>query len=334
MTYEINGKLFHPIDTLEKIISKDSFTHQENKLGAGAGAWEWHIGSKNDVAKYNFFGGPGFDVNCFLKKDDLLWLMRELQLEYINPSQNYRESASFQAIYQNRLNEINALPPVSFFKFREHDRRDPADNRLYAKRPGNAADGDDIYGLIRKLALPDITFTSIIKLQALDGETLFYFKIFPEFSVYDFDSIESSSQAATIESSLTIPQTEKDQLIKSRIGQGRFRNGIFLDCDFCPITLVKDTRLLVASHIKPWSASSNAERLDPKNGVLLTPTIDKLFDSGFISFSDNREIIISDWLSQDTLQKLNLTQGAIYPSFPIRGRELYLQYHRANILKS
>jgi putative restriction endonuclease len=334
MDYQINGKTFHVIDTLDKITTKDSFTHQDNKLGAGAGAWEWHIGSKNDIAKYNFFGGSGFDVNCFLKKDDLLWLMKELQSEYYNPSQNYREILHFQQIYQGRLNEIKALPPFSFFKFREHDRRDPLDNRLYAKRPGTVADGDKVYGLIRKLALPDITFTSIIKLQALDGEILFYFKIFPEFSIYDFDSIQSVSQAAAIESSLTIPKTEKDQLIKSRIGQGKFRNGVLLDCNFCPVTLINDTRLLIASHIKPWSISTNAERLDPKNGILLTPTIDKLFDAGFISFSDNCELIVSAWLSQDTLQKLHLTNGVTYPLFPVIGREPYLHYHRESVFKS
>lgn len=334
MDYQINGKSFHVIDTLEKITTKDSFTHLENKIGAGSGAWEWHIGSKNDAGKYNFFGGAGFDVNCFLKKDDLLWLMKELQQEYDRPSQNYRERVDFQRIYQNRVNEINALPSICFFKFREHDRRDPLDNRLYAKRPGNAADGDDVYGLIRKLALPDITFTSIIKLQALDGEILFYFKIFPEFSAYDFDSIESLSQIATIELSPIIPQTEKDQLIKSRIGQGRFRNGILLDCNFCPITLINDTRLLIASHIKPWSVSNNTERLDPKNGILLTPTIDKLFDAGFISFSDNCEIIVSDWLSSDTLQKLGINNGMVYPSFPINGREQYLTFHRQSVFKS
>ena len=149
MDYQINGKTFHVIDSLEKITTKDSFTHQDNKLGAGAGAWEWHIGSKNDIVKYNFFGGPGFDVNCFLKKDDLLWLMSELQSEYNKPSLNYREALHFQQIYQSRVNEINALQPLSFFKFREHDGRDPLDNRLYAKRPGNATDGDEIYGLIR-----------------------------------------------------------------------------------------------------------------------------------------------------------------------------------------
>jgi putative restriction endonuclease len=49
-----------------------------------------------------------------------------------------------------------------------------------------------------------------------------------------------------------------------------------------------------ASHIKPWCESTNEERLNGENGLLLTPSIDHLFDRGFISFEDNGELLISD----------------------------------------
>jgi len=333
MEYTINGVNYQVIETLERITSKDSFTDTENKLGRGNGAWEWHIGSKNDLNRYSFFEGAGFDVNCFLRKTDLIWLMTELQAEYTSPSQTYRESARFPQLYNDRLQEINALPNEAFFKFREHDGRNPADSRLYAKRPGSRPDGDNVYGLLRKLILPNITFVSILKLRADDGHLLFYFKIFPEFSTYDFDSLLAINEAASIESSPAISRTEKDQLIKARIGQGRFRNGIFTDCNLCPLTLIDDTRLLIASHIKPWSLSSNVERIDSKNGILLTPTIDKLFDSGLISFGDDQTLIVSPWLSQDTITKLNLNPGGNYQALPVAGREPYLAYHRQNILK-
>lgn len=334
MDYTINGKVFHSIDSLTRITTKDSFTDRENKLGNGAGAWEWHIGSKNDAAKYAFFGGPGFDVKCFLQKSDLLWLMNEMKGEYINPSQHYRSEATFPQIYQNRLAEVRLLSDISYFKFREHDTRLASDNRLYAKRPGTTADGDEIYGLIRKLGLPDITFTSILKLQATDGEILYYFKIFPEFSPDDQESPLANTEIAAIEVSTAILPTEKSQLIKSRIGQGKFRAGIFLDSTLCPVTLVDDTRLLVASHIKPWSVSSNAERLDPKNGFLFTPTIDKLFDAGYISFTDTQELMISPWISNETKIKLNLIDGRKYPLLPVNGREIFLKYHREHIFKT
>src|SRR5690606_21491702 len=75
-----------------------------------------------------------------------------------------------------------------------------------------------------------------------------------------------------------LTQTEKQQIISARIGQGIFRRNLIADCGYCPITLVDDTNLLIASHIKPWRKSNNEDRINHKNGILLTPTYDKLFD--------------------------------------------------------
>ena len=50
---------------------------------------------------------------------------------------------------------------------------------------------------------------------------------------------------------------------------------------------------LVASHCKPWRDATNEERVDGENGLLLTPSIDHLFDRGFIGFEDNGRLIIS-----------------------------------------
>jgi hypothetical protein len=52
----------------------------------------------------------------------------------------------------------------------------------------------------------------------------------------------------------------------------------------CRITGVDRVEHLRASHCKPWRDSTDSERLDGENGLLLTPTIDHLFDRGFISF--------------------------------------------------
>ncbi|WP_311946969.1 HNH endonuclease [Halomonas piscis] len=81
--------------------------------------------------------------------------------------------------------------------------------------------------------------------------------------------------------------TEKEQLVLSRRGQGRFRRALEVIEPRCRITGLAEKRHLKASHIKPWRDSSNSERLDGNNGLLLTPHIDHLFDQGYISFSDN-----------------------------------------------
>lgn len=48
----------------------------------------------------------------------------------------------------------------------------------------------------------------------------------------------------------------------------------------CRITRVERTEHLIASHIQPWRDSSNDQRLDGENDLLLTPTMDHLFDQG------------------------------------------------------
>jgi putative restriction endonuclease len=61
----------------------------------------------------------------------------------------------------------------------------------------------------------------------------------------------------------------------------------------CRVTGVNNPVHLVGSHCKPWRDSSNEERLDGENGLLLRPTIDHLFDRGFIGFENSGELIVS-----------------------------------------
>ena len=64
------------------------------------------------------------------------------------------------------------------------------------------------------------------------------------------------------------------------------------------MTGYNDPRFLVASHIKPWRLASNVERLDPYNGLLLLPNLDRAFDSGLISFTDTGKVMLSSFLSE------------------------------------
>ena len=88
-------------------------------------------------------------------------------------------------------------------------------------------------------------------------------------------------------------QTKKQALTKARVGQGKYREQLLLQCPFRPITMVSDDRLLIASHIKPWAKSNESEKTDPFNGFMFTPTFDYLFDRGFLSFTDDKRSILS-----------------------------------------
>lgn len=123
--------------------------------------------------------------------------------------------------------------------------------------------------------------------------------------------------------------TQKETLILARLGQGKYRSELIKIWRGCAISGYSDTSLLVASHIKPWSHSSNSEKLDPYNGFLLLPNYDKLFDKGLISFDDAGDILISEKL-QD-YNKLGISTD-----MNIKLKEenkVYLEYHRERVFR-
>lgn len=129
-----------------------------------------------------------------------------------------------------------------------------------------------------------------------------------------------------------ISETERDAVIQARIGQGKFRKNLAKIETCCRITKVHEPAHLRASHIKPWRTSTNSERLDGENGFLLTPTIDHLFDRGFISFSDDGELLISPVAIRPSLQRMGISteQRTNVGSFSLGQRE-FLSYHRESV---
>ena len=133
----------------------------------------------------------------------------------------------------------------------------------------------------------------------------------------------------------TIPETERLALVKARIGQGQYRQNLMKIETRCRITGVRDSRLLRASHIKPWrSCVSNAERLDGNNGLLLSPTADHLFDRGYLSFTDTGGIMLSPRLDHADFERLGLptAMSARVGTFNVEQR-VFLEYHRTEVFK-
>ncbi|NDK08858.1 hypothetical protein EOM39_06485 [Candidatus Gracilibacteria bacterium] len=125
--------------------------------------------------------------------------------------------------------------------------------------------------------------------------------------------------------------TFKEIIINARVGQAEFRKKLVLSLKKCPITGINDTRLLNASHIKPWFMSDNRERLDINNGFLLSPTFDKLFDKGIITFDFNKKIIISKSINEYNINLLGIYNNQFIKDLPLEGREQYLEYHQNKI---
>lgn len=128
----------------------------------------------------------------------------------------------------------------------------------------------------------------------------------------------------------TISSTEKSILLKTRIGQGAFRQKLVAYWKGCAVTGYNDLALLVASHIKPWRVASNTERLDHFNGLLLVPTLDRAFDSGLITFEDSGQVRLSPLLK--TPQLLGITDSLKIDFAP--NHLPYIQYHRENVFRA
>jgi putative restriction endonuclease len=144
--------------------------------------------------------------------------------------------------------------------------------------------------------------------------------------------ITAEQQEAAIKGRTDIGATTRDQLVKSRRGQGVFKANVRLNEKGCRVTGVTDLQHLRASHIKPWKDSTDEEKLNGCNGLLLAPHVDHLFDKGLISFSDSGKLLVSPKLDLGILAKWGLSESTNAGPFNA-GQSQFLQYHRQSVFK-
>ncbi len=145
----------------------------------------------------------------------------------------------------------------------------------------------------------------------------------------DLSQVDLKSDVQQILEDKALTDTEKTIMTNARMGQGRFREQLVAMWNGCAVTGYADKRLLVASHIKPWSRSNNQERLDKFNGLLLLANLDKAFDLGFISFADTGQVMISSQLERPEV--LGIKEGM---AFHVRSEHRqYLDFHRSGLFR-
>lgn len=117
------------------------------------------------------------------------------------------------------------------------------------------------------------------------------------------EEIRAKLYKITIEKILNIkPEdfigTEREVVIKQRVNQSSFRAMILGNYENkCAITGIDIPELLIASHIIPW-AMDEKNRLNPSNGICLSPLYDKMFDKGLIGIREDYSIQLSSELKQ------------------------------------
>ena len=126
-----------------------------------------------------------------------------------------------------------------------------------------------------------------------------------------------------------------DAIVKRRVGQSVFRS--LLEAkhgSYCHASKIDNRRLLIASHIVPWSRSTGEEKTDPDNGLLLAVNWDAVFDKGLICFDDQGNVLFSDYLDEQTSDQLGLDRNIkLREGILNQGRKKYLQRHRQDVFE-
>ncbi|MBP3438238.1 MAG: HNH endonuclease [Sutterella sp.] len=85
--------------------------------------------------------------------------------------------------------------------------------------------------------------------------------------------------------------------------------------------------------MKPWCVANNTERLDPENGLLLTPNLDRAFDSGLITFdTENKGKLLLSKAFRNP-ETLGITDDLRLTKLTAR-TENHLKFHRKQVFLS
>ena len=157
------------------------------------------------------------------------------------------------------------------------------------------------------------------------SNALKWFRSYVESNV--FDVVAAKIEEKKISENVNISTTERESIVKARIGQGKFREQLLAKYGSCIISGIDVSKVLVASHIKPWAVSTNEERVSVNNGLLLSATYDRLFDSGLITFANEGKLIVSRFISEENRSKLQIKNGQVYKLQSNMQMKMFLEYH-------
>lgn len=329
---KVNGEVLPTLSVFPNMMTvPDCVVVGSNKLGHGHGEAKFYISSKDDM--YMFYGHPKFTARCFMLKSDLIAYMNAIKNEYQEPSQEYSRKNDLPRLWAERMLMIESLDDVIFFNIQ--------DQHQIAGPRGYINSRDEGYQIIRQIALPLVSYIYVEKV-GLATDPLYYWKLFVDFeAIWEkqngplvFHYGKPKAEEKPEEKPNKAKEKEEQTVRQARDGQGKYREQLLEQCRYCPFTMIADERLLIASHIKPWAASSIKEKIDPFNGYMLSPLYDKLFDRGFITFTENRHVLLSDFISPYTWKQIGLKNDTfIKPLIMDDKRIEYLKFHHESVFK-
>lgn len=308
---------------IDNILLADSFIF--NKLERTTGHWEWRLYVwPTSLIDNKFFGN--FLFQWFFLKEDLVNFLEDAKTEYLLQEQDYRKNIA--EVYEELLISISELPDWKLYFQIEPAQWKNDIKRYYIRSQGS------IWAAMRRIALPNLSYISIMQVITPDNKVELYFRIFMsyEYNSMNHPKLLEKEEDDIIE--LDIETNQKSKIRQARIWQWEYRRKLLDQMPNCPITWVSDERFLIASHIKPWAKSNEEEKIDPYNWFMFTPNIDRLFDQWFISFNIQQRMIISPWISPMNRKRLWITEEKEYPLLQISWkRAWYLDFHQLHIFK-
>jgi len=362
---KVSGIEYYIIDSMQDFRAEDSFIQNKNKLAQyeGNGEAKKHVGSyKGELGRkishffnYKTWGLEHSDTNkhgwktidsarengaiiqeenCFFSKTNLLKYLRDAKTEYFTQEQQYHNDIS--QFFNKRFKKIHDIPSEEIY-FTIYD---ASDNLSQKQNRGYIRSDDKIWSTWRELILPGISYLSILKLipsskTIEEAKPLYFFRILLDYQYRSF------VHPLSLDIERDVSEKKENKILEKkayRQGAIKYRKDVINHMPQCPFSKITDERLLIASHIKPYNICMKDNRedqaLDYFNGLSLSPTYDKLFDQGYITFTDEGELICGTQLSSYTWEKLNINPNAknkmrIYP----KDREEYLEYHRSNVFQ-
>ena len=154
----------------------------------------------------------------------------------------------------------------------------------------------------------------------------------PTLAELEDDLDPASELISSLNELAEIPETERIAILKSRVGQGIFRSRVIAHWGKCAVSGATCIPLLRASHIKPWRSSTNLERLDLFNGLLLVPNLDSAFDTGQITFDNQGRIVLSSVITGAAAYQLHINaKMRIDPKLLTTSHKSYLEYHQVHV---
>lgn len=165
--------------------------------------------------------------------------------------------------------------------------------------------------------------------------------------LFESEKILAEMEATDIERKFadTLKGTEhlkgeyKIREVKVRINQTVFRQIVLANYNNkCAISGIDITDLLVASHIIPWSKNEN-ERLNPENGICLSPLYDRAYDKGYIAINEKYELLLSSAIKREKKKDYYSSSFEILHNLKINlplkylPKREFLQFHLDTIFK-